>query len=149
MNRQELFSEIRKLTKENKDLAKLITSKEFIEYPEYKYLKDAFKKYKKIYKTDEQQDQFARFALTDPKERAYMCERTIQLLIKHCLSYDKYFKIRSEHATSPFFDRISSLNRLLILHKEYFQIYLNIIKKINFDYPEKEYSEKLIKGVIN
>lgn len=149
MNRQELFSIIRKKVKENPSLENLITSKNFLDYPENKYLKDAFCKYKRIYQSTEEWDQFARFALTDPKERAYMYERVIQLLIKYCFPYEKYFKIRSEYATSPFFDRISSLNRLLILYKEYFQIYSDIINKINFDYPKKEYSGKFIKGVID
>ena len=149
MNKQELFFKIRKKIEENPTLKTFITSKGFLDYPENKDWKEDFDKYKKIYQSKEQWDQFARFALTDPKERGYMYERVIQLLIKYCYSYEAYFQIRSENATSPFFDRISSLNRLLILYKEYFQIYYNILNKIQFDYPKKEYDGKFIKGVID
>lgn len=149
MNRQEFFLKIRKAVERDRSLEKLIISKDFLNYPEYRGWKEDFDKYKEIYQSKEQWEQFAKFALTDPKERAYMYERVIQLLIKYLLSYEKYFQIRSESGTVPFFNRISSLNRLLILNKEYFQIYSNIIKKIHFDYPKKEYTGKYIKGIID
>jgi hypothetical protein len=50
MNRQELFLKIRKKVKENRTLEKIITSKDFLDYPENKDWKENFDKYKKFIK---------------------------------------------------------------------------------------------------
>jgi hypothetical protein len=74
-----------------------------------------------------------------------MYDRLLELLLIYRKSHKDYFELKTEGATVPLPDRYSYLNRLSLLHKEYFEIYKSIKKKIHFDLPTKTSTESLIR----
>jgi hypothetical protein len=146
LNRQELLEQINSLVTDKKIPHYVVMTEGFTELQEYRYLKDEFDK-NKI--KGEKWHQIVRFALSDPKERKYMYNRLLELLLIYRRSYTDYFEIKTEPATTPLPDRLAYLNRLSLLHKEYFEIYRNIKNKIHFDYPSKKSIEVLIRGRVD
>lgn len=149
MNRQDLIEEVKRLRDSGIEYDALI-GEGFTSLPEYSYLDIEFENNKlKKGKNKEKWHQFVRFALSDPKEHQYMYDSLLRLLLKYRKSYSDYFKIKNERGTFYFPDRLADLNRLLILYREYFQIYKNAVNRIHFDHPVENISETQIRGKIN
>ena len=79
----------------------------------------------------------------------YMYEKFLSLLLKHRRHHKDFFKLKTEYGTFYEPDFLASTSRLIILAKEFFIIYSNILKKTNFDYPKKNYSGEVLRGTIN
>ena len=127
-----------------------LTNEEFTSIPEYAYLNTEFENNRlKKGNIKEKWHQFVRFALSDPKEHQYMYDSLLRLLLKYRRTHTDYFKIKNERGTFYFPDRLADLNRLLILYKEYFQIYKDILNRIHFDHPVENLSETQVRGKIS
>lgn len=146
MNRQQLLETINRLRKEENIPESILRDDGFIDLQEYRYLREEFVR-NKI--KGEKWHQIVRFALSDPNERKYMYDRLLELLLVYRRSHTDYFELKSEIASILLPDRFSYLNRLTLLHKEYFEIYKSIINKIHFDYPSEIATGPLIKGRVN
>ena len=119
---------------------------EFLLQPEFEYLKDQFRKYKL---ESEKWHQIVRFALSDKVEQRYMYDRLLHLLLRYRSNYNDYFKLKTESGTVLFPDRVSEINILFSLYKEFFSIFKTIIRRIHFDYPTEKDSSNIIEGKIN
>jgi hypothetical protein len=146
MNRQELLEEINFLVKEKKLQESLVMADVFTQLPDYYYLGVEFDK-NKI--KNEKWHQLVRFALSDPKEGKYMYDRLLELLLIHRRSYNDYFELKTESATTPLPDRLSYLNRLSLVHREYFAIFKSIMGTFHFDYPLKKSLEVSVRGKVD
>jgi len=146
MNRQELLTKIRYLVDSNEIPQTAIYEESILELPQYRYLYDEYKK-NRINK--EEWHQVVRFALADPDEYTYMYNRLIQLLLIHRQNHNEYFELKSENASIPMPDRISYLNRLSLLHKEYFEIHKAIQKNIHHEQTSQMISVSSFKGRVN
>lgn len=146
MTRQSLLEEIRRISVEKKLSVNKIAYEEFLFQPEFEYLKIQYDKYRL---KNEKWHQLVRFALSDKAERRYMYDRLLQLLLRHRSSYNDYFKLKTESGTVMFPDRVSEINMLFSLYKEYFVLFKTIIQRIHFDYPTEKDTSNIIQGKIN
>jgi hypothetical protein len=148
MNESKLFGEIRRLnSKDGGGIAQhVLADEKFIEQPQYKELKGAYRE-SKYYKKWEWH-QMVRIALEPPELRQYMYDRLLALLLKHKRSYEDYFTLQTEEGVFQVPNPLADLNRLDILYKKYFEIYKNIKNQIHFDHPKNEHIGG-IRGKIN
>jgi hypothetical protein len=114
--------------------------------PEFEYLKIEYYKHKL---KGEKWHQLVRFALSDKEEQRYMYDRLLQLLLRYRNGYNDYFRLKTESGTVLFPDRVSEINILFSLYKEYLVIFKTIIRRIHFDYPTQKDSSNIIQGKIN
>lgn len=146
MTRQWVLDEIRKIREETNLATRIIASDGFLYQPRCEILRREYKKYRL---EKEEWHQIVRFALSDKQEYRYMYERLLNLLLRHKSSYKSYFKLKTENSSNLLPNRLSEINKLLSLYKEYFKIFGKIINKIRFDYPLEKHTEGLIHGKIN
>ena len=78
-----------------------------------------------------------------------MYDRLLHLLLRYRSNYNDYFKLKTESGTVLFPDRVSEINILFSLYKEFFAIFKTIIRRIHFDYPTEKDSSNIIQGKIN
>lgn len=147
MSRQNLVRIIKRLRDEGLEPEDIALEK-FRFLPPYQDLglDELFEKHKV---GSEKWHQFVRFIFSDQNERKYITERILRLLITHKGTYDDYFTIRTESGSFTIPDRMSDFVRLGALYEQYFEIYRNIMRRINFDYPAKRFSERYIRGKID
>ncbi len=149
MNRQELLFEIKSIL-EHKDLED-VASEGFLAADENEHLLKAFEQNRKNKGTfkAEKWHQMVRFAAADPDQISYMYDRLIRLVINHRRNVDNFFKVNENESSFHIPDRKWSLNKLLMVYEEYFEIYRKIMQNIYFEFPSKEYREPYIRGKIN
>ena len=151
MNDTELIQEVKDLVKGDYLLKKHILGPQkipvkqknlredaFLESPGMSYLliafnKSSFNKSGKWYWR-----QFVDMALEDPEKFENMHQRTISLLSDFGNNYEKYFILKTDSGFYHVPNLLSDLNKLKILYREYFEIYTNILNRLNFDNPNKE-----------
>jgi hypothetical protein len=146
MNRQELANEIIRLREEEKIPENTLKTEEFTYQPKFKYLSIAFKTVKLH---NERWHQFTRFVLTPKKEWKYMYERLGILLNRHRGDLNDYFDLGSGITSNTMPDRMTDFIRFHDLYEEFFKIYSKIIKQIQVDYTNVNYSEQMIRGKID
>ena len=93
--------------------------------------------------------QLVRFIFFEKDEKRYLSEQIMRLLFRYHGTYKKHFFIEDEFGKRALPDRLSDFLRLMILSKEYHEIYRRIIYRINFDYPQKKFSGAHIRGKIH
>lgn len=146
MTRQSLLEEIRRLSKDNNLRIDEIAYDEFLLQTEFEYLKLEFNKYKL---KKEKWHQLVRFAFSDTNAHRYMYDRLLRLLQRYRSNYNDYFKLKTETGTVLFPDRVSEINILFSIYKEYFAIFREIIHRIHFDYPTKKVLSNFLQGKID
>lgn len=145
MTRQRLLDEINRIRKEKSLRIDEIAYDEFLFRPEYEYLKLEFTKYRL---RKEKWHQLVRFALSDKGQHRYMYDRLLSLLLRYRNNYNDYFSLKTETGTSFFPDRISEINVLFSLYKEFFAIFKKVIERIQFDYPPEKSFDISLRGRI-
>ena len=136
MNRQQMFDEILRLHEVEKIKLSALAVEEFLDLPQYLYLSEAYHRNRVPH---EKWHHIVRFALFDPQKKAYMYNRVLYLVTKYIRSYLGFFLFRKEMSSFYVPDRLASLNRLLILYEEYFDIYKSIINFIHFDFDIRRF----------
>ncbi|MBT4326301.1 MAG: hypothetical protein HOD60_05255, partial [Candidatus Nitrosopelagicus sp.] len=153
MNDAELIQEVRDLARGNSFLDKAVKQanlreEAFLEFPGMSDLLIAFHK-SSFFKSGEWNwHQFVDMALEDPEKFENMHQRTISLLSDFGNSYEEYFVLKTDSGLYHVPNLLSDLNKLKILYREYFEIYTNILNRLNFDNPNKEQIGR-INGKIN
>ena len=146
MNRTELAEEIKRLNKVEKISLELLSKEDLIFHSnKYDHLRESWIKENKVGK--EKWHQFVRFVLTPTKEWEYMYERLARLLVIHRNSVEDYFLIDSDNQIMP--DRKNDLVRFSISYKKFFQIYSQIINKMQVEHPKIKKNDQKLKGKIN
>lgn len=121
----------------------------FINLPENKQLKDAFR-LSKYHEHGWKWHQLVRMVLQiDPEVKQYMYDRTLSLILKHRHSYLEYFEIKNEEGTFRIPNCLAELNRLLLLYNRYFSIYKRIVDQIHFDHARFQHYGPNLNGKIN
>ena len=92
---------------------------------------------------------FVKFVLFDQKEKKYISEQIMRLLYESHGSLRKHFVISTDTGKFTLPDRLSEFLRFRALCLDFFKIYRKIMSRINFDYPQKEFSGKYIRGKID
>lgn len=120
----------------------------FLDQPQYFELK------KKFHQTEYHSrhwkwHQLVRLVLEPQQTRQYMYDRLLSLILKHRRAYNDYFILKTQEGNYPLPNPLADLNRIEILYKKYFELYLDIKNKIHFDYPKNEYVGPSIRGTIN
>lgn len=150
MTEQELVEQIKKLAK-GSDKRKaipisLIADERFALHDSE--LTKIYLKFKRLHKKDWYWHHFVRLALESNDYRENMYSRIVFLLSEFNNRYDKYFRFRVESGRYYIPNEISKINRLLILYSKFLKIYRNILSRIHFEYPSKEYIGRP-KGKVN
>ena len=125
-----------------------ISSQSFMFQPDQKEILELWDKAHKK-GISEKWSPFVRFIFLNEEEKRSLSTRTARLLLDNRNSIKGFYEITLESATFELPDRLSDFLKLRILSNEYFEIYRKILKRINFEYPPKEYSSKKIDGKIN
>lgn len=92
---------------------------------------------------------FVRFIFLNEEEKRSLSSRTARLLLDNRKSIKGFYEITRESTTFELPDRLSDFLKLRLVSNEYFEIYRKIMRRINFEYPPKEYSSKKVTGKIN
>lgn len=93
-------------------------------------------------------ESFVRFVLFEEQEKQYISERLMQLQYE-ALDALKNFVISTDDGNFSLPDRLSLFLRLRSLFRDFFKCYRKIMSRINFDYPQREFSENQIRGKID
>lgn len=94
-------------------------------------------------------DSFVKFVLFDQKEKQYISERIMRLHYESLDTIGKHFIISNDSGKFTLPDRLSEFLRLRSMCFEFFEIYRKIMSRINFDYPQREFSGNHIRGKID
>jgi hypothetical protein len=94
-------------------------------------------------------ESFVKYVLFDQKERQYISEQLMRLLLDSQDSIDGHFVISDDTGKFTLPDRLSEFLRLRASCANFFEIYQKIISRINFDYPQREFSGTRIRGKID
>ena len=86
---------------------------------------------------------------TNTDTARYMYEKFLSLLLKHRRHYKDYFQLETEEGTFYEPNFLSRINKIFNLGNLLFEIYSNILKKTNFEYPRKNLHSQIIRGSIN
>jgi hypothetical protein len=146
MNRQQLLEEIQRLNREENIKINSLAADGFAYQPKYSYLLSEFR-HNKLKR--EKWHQLVRFALYDPKKKEYLYNRSLSLIRRYLKDHESFFLFKNETGSYYLPDRLADLNRLLMLYKEYFEIYLSITNYIHFDFQLRHINETIIQHGIN
>jgi len=146
MSDQELLQGIRALHDVDGFEVELIANIKILFKKENKRLLELFNKREN---PQEKWSQIVSFVFEDLGERKFLTEKIMRLLWSHYKKYTDYFEIVTETGRYALPDRFSDFVRLRTLYEKYFEIYNNIKKRVNFDYPTEKFSETTIQGKIN
>lgn len=124
-----------------------ISSQNFILEPDRDDIRKLWEQVRKKHK--EKWHQFVRFIFFDAAEKLELSQRIARLLFENRNSIKGVFEISRESDNFQLPDRLSDFLRLRSLANEYREVYRSIMKRINFDYPVREYSDRKITGKIN
>ena len=94
-------------------------------------------------------ESFVKYVLFDQKERQYLSEQLMRLLLDSQDTIGEHFIISDDTGKFTLPDRLSEFLRLRTLCIDFFDIYQKIMSRINFDYPQQEFSGNYIRGKIN
>lgn len=94
-------------------------------------------------------ESFVKYVLFDQKERQYLSEQLMRLLLDSQDTIGKHFVISDDAGKFTLPDRLSEFLRLRALCMDFFEIYQKIMSRINFDYPQREFSGNYIRGKID
>jgi len=94
-------------------------------------------------------ESFVKYVLFDQKERQYISEQLMRLLLDSQDSIGEHFTISDDSGKFTLPDRLSEFLRLRTLCTNFFEIYQKIMSRINFDYPQREFSGTHIRGKID
>lgn len=94
-------------------------------------------------------DSFVKFVLFDQKEKQYISERIMRLHYESLDTIGKHFIISTDSGKFTLPDRLSEFLRLRSLHSDFFRIHRKIMSRINFNYPQREFSGNHISGKID
>lgn len=97
----------------------------------------------------EKWEEFVKFVLFDQEEKKYISERVMRLLYDSKDSLEGHFLISTDEGKFTLPDRLSEFLRLRVLFLDFFTIYRKIMDRINFDYPQRKFSGKHIRGKID
>ena len=125
-----------------------ISASSFRYQPDQKEILDLWEK-AHLHDISEKWAPFVRFIFLNEDEKRSLSSRTARLLLDNRNSIKGFYEITRESTTFDLPDRLSDFLRLRIISNEYFEIYRKIMRRINFEYPPKEYSSKKISGKIN
>lgn len=143
--RQQLINSIVEKRREDYSIVQ-IASETFRFQPKMGNLSELFDKREN---KNESWRQLVRFIFFEKNEKRYLSERIMRLLFNYHGTYKKHFFIEDEFGKQALPDRLSDYLRLMILSKEYYEIYQKIMRRINFDYPQKKFSGTRIRGKIH
>jgi hypothetical protein len=91
---------------------------------------------------------FVKYVLFDNVERHYISEQLMRLYYESKGSLDNFI-VSSEEGNFSLPDRLGLFIRLQILKDDFSKIYRKINSRINFDFPQKEFTENRIRGKID
>ena len=151
MNEKDLEDRIRFLHYKEGISLKVLKDNVFIKQPQYQDLKKAFEA-SKYSKKGWEWHQLVRTVLASDDEirqRQYIYQKLLNLILKHRGSYDDYFELKTENGTYHVPNSIADLNRLEILFQQYLEIYQKIINHVHFNILNNEHSSIMIRGKIN
>lgn len=94
-------------------------------------------------------ESFVKYVLFDQKERQYLSEQLMRLLLDSQDTIGEHFIISDDTGKFTLPDRLSEFLRLRALCIDFFDIYQKIMSRINFDYPQREFSGNYIRGKID
>jgi len=94
-------------------------------------------------------ESFVKFVLFNEEEKKYISEQIMKLLYETYDTLGKHFVISTEKGKFTLPDRLSEFLRLRSLCLDFLKIYRNIMSRINFDYPQREFSGQQIRGKID